>query len=240
MQYPVHLSIIPDGNRTRAVKNGLSVLEWYIESVHKWVELIQYIFSSTEVKVVSGWWMSTENRKKRPTEELDFLFNMYKTCGDLLNDFLLEQKINFRRIGDASTLPQHFLNYMSDMVTKFTFDSDRTLIFAVNYGGQNEIIRWIQTYMNSPDYGATIEDRLVNLNEKNLWLCMDLGAYPPVDLVIRTKWDLSSRISGFMSRRIGYAELYFEKKLFQDVQISDLDQALEWFAEVVWFRNFWS
>jgi undecaprenyl pyrophosphate synthase len=42
--------------------------------------------------------MSTENRKKRPPEELDFLFNMYKTCGNLLNDFLMEQKINFRWI----------------------------------------------------------------------------------------------------------------------------------------------
>jgi undecaprenyl pyrophosphate synthase len=30
---------------------------------------------------------------------------------------------------------------MAEMVEKFTFDSDRTLIFAVNYGGQNEIIR---------------------------------------------------------------------------------------------------
>jgi undecaprenyl diphosphate synthase len=93
--------------------------------------------------------MSTENRKKRPAEELDFLFNMYKTCGDLLDGFLTEQKINFRRIGDASTLPQHFLDYMADMVEKFTFDTDRYLIFAVNYGGQNEIVRGVKNYIAS-------------------------------------------------------------------------------------------
>ena len=240
MKYPTHLSIIPDGNRTRAEKNGCSVFEWYLESVSKWVELIKYIFSSTDVKVLSWWWMSTENRIKRPTEELDFLFNMYKTCGSLLNDFLIEQQINFRRIGDASSLPQHFLNYMAEMVEKFTFDTDRTLIFAVNYGWQNEIIRWIQSYMNSSDFGSTMEERLANISEKNLWSYMDLWAYPPVDLVIRTKWDLSSRISGFMSRWIGYAELYFEKKLFQDVQTSDLDCALDRFKEITWFRNFWA
>ncbi len=183
--------------------------------------------------------MSTENRKKRPPEELDFLFNMYKTCGNLLNDFLMEQKINFRWIWDASTLPQHFLDYMAEMVEKFTFDSDRTLIFAVNYGGQNEIIRWVKSYLASSDSGSTIEEKIDNLSEWKIESYMDLWCYPPVDLVIRTKWDLSSRISGFMSRRIGYAELYFEKKLFQDVESDDLDRALNWFSSVVWFRNFW-
>lgn len=238
MNYPIHLSIIPDGNRTRAQANGLSVFEWYLKSVEKWVNLIKYIFEKTSVKVLSGRGMSTENRKKRPAEELDFLFNMYKTCGELLNDFLMENKINFRWIGDSSSLPQHFLDYMAQMVEKFTFDTDRTLIFAVNYGGQNEIIRGIKDYMNSTEEGATMEERLNNLNESNIWKHMDLGAFPPVDLVIRTKGDKSSRLSGFMSRWISYAELYFESKLFQDVETSDLDKALNWFDGIQDFRNF--
>lgn len=210
-----------------------------MKSVEKWVELITYIFKNTSVKVVSWRWMSTENRKKRPSEELDFLFNMYKTCGNLLNDFLLEQKINFRWIGDASTLPQHFLDYMAEMVEKFTFDSDRTLIFAVNYGGQNEIIRWVKSFLLSSESWSTFDEKIAQLSERSIEQYMDLWAYPPVDFVIRTKWDLSSRISGFMSRWIGYAELYFEKKLFQDVECADLDKALNWFSSVVWFRNFW-
>jgi undecaprenyl diphosphate synthase len=67
---------------------------------------------------------------------------------------------------------------------------------------------------------------------------MDLGAYPPVDLVIRTKGETSSRISGFMSWRIGYAELFFEPKLFQDVETEDIDKALKRFGGIVGFRNF--
>ena len=43
---------------------------------------------------------------------------------------------------------------------------------------------------------------------------------------MRTKGTKSSRVSGFMSRWIGYAELYFEPKLFQDVSNEDLDKAL--------------
>lgn len=238
MKYPIHLSIIPDWNRTRAEKNGVSVFEWYLKSVERWVELIKYIFTSTQVKIVSGRGMSTENRKKRPIEELDFLFNMYKTCWDLLNDFLIEQQINFRWIWDASTLPQHFLDYMSEMTKKFTFDTDRTLIFAVNYGGQNEIVRGVKRFLESDNSGQSLEEKINAIDESTLWSYMDLWSFPPVELVVRTKWDTSSRISWFMSWRIGYAELYFEPKLFQDVQSNDLDKALEWFNSVVWFRNF--
>lgn len=99
---------------------------------------------------------------------------MYKTCGNLLNDFLFEHKINFRWIGDASSLPADFLEYMSDMVKKFTFDNERTLIFAVNYGGQNEIIRGIKSYFTSPASGGTREDKLDNLKESDLGKYMDL------------------------------------------------------------------
>lgn len=239
MQYPTHISIIPDGNRTRAKKQGLSILDGYIQSVYKWVELIKHIFTTTPIKVLSWWWMSTENRKKRWPEEIDFLFNMYQTCGNLLNDFLYEHKINFRWIGDDSSLPADFLQYMSDMVKRFTFDTDRTLIFAINYGGQNEIVRGIKSYFTSASTGWTIEDKLNNLKEEDLGRYMDLGSYPTVDLVVRTKWDQSSRISWFMSRRIGYAELFFEPKLFQDVTTDDIDKTLTRFDSIVWSRNFW-
>ncbi|HMY80641.1 MAG TPA: polyprenyl diphosphate synthase [Candidatus Absconditabacterales bacterium] len=238
MKFPLHLSVIPDGNRTRSQAHGVSVFEGYLKSVEKGVELIKYVFTQTGVKVLSGRGMSTENRQKRPIAELEFLFNMYQTCGDLLNDFLTEQRINFRRIGDASGLPAHFLEYMSDMVRKFTFDTDRTLIFAVNYGGQNEIIRGIKSYLNDDSSHQTLVQKIDNLNEETLGSYMDLGGYPPVELVIRTKGDFSSRISGFMSRRIGYAELFFEKKLFQDVLIEDIQGALNRFDSVIGHRNF--
>ncbi len=232
MNFPVHLSIIPDGNRTRAKANGVSVFEGYIKSVEKAVELIKHVYTTTPVKVVSGWGMSTENRNKRPAEELDFLFNLYKTCGDLLNDFLREHQINFRWIGDASSLPANFLEYMTHMVDTFTFPTDRYVIFAVNYGGRNEIVRWIKKY-------AASWKKLEELTEAELGDYMDLGAYPPVDLVIRTKWETSSRVSGFMSWWIGYAELFFESKLFQDVTTDDLDKTFSRFDKISSFRNFW-
>lgn len=229
--FPKHISIIPDGNRTRAKKNWVSVFEWYLESVEKAIEIIKYIFTKTPIKVFSWRGMSTENRQKRPAAELDFLFGLYQSCGDKLNEFLEQEKINFRWIWNMEWLPQDFLDYMKDMVDKFSFDTDRYIIFAINYGGRDEIIRGIKSYIND---GNDID----NLTEDNLGDHMDLWSYDPVELVIRTKWDTSSRISWFMSRWIWYAELYFTSKLFQEVEEEDLTQALARYNDVYEYRNF--
>lgn len=229
--FPRHISIIPDGNRTRAKKNWVSIFEWYLESVEKAIQIIEYIFSKTPIKVFSWWGMSTENRQKRPAAELDFLFSLYKTCGDRLDKFLEKEKINFRWIGNMEWLPQDFLDYMKNMVDRFSFDTDRYIIFAINYGGKDEIIRGIKSYL---DKWNDVND----LTEDNLGDYMDLWSYNPVELVIRTKWDTSSRISGFMSRWIWYAELYFTSKLFQEMADNDIEQALVWYDSMYQYRNF--
>jgi len=51
MNYPKHVAVIPDGNRTRAKANDKTVAEAYMISYEKAVELIRYTFTKTDVKV---------------------------------------------------------------------------------------------------------------------------------------------------------------------------------------------
>ncbi|MEI6672589.1 MAG: hypothetical protein WCL02_04545 [bacterium] len=51
MQYPKHVAIIPDGNRTRAKDNDKKVAEAYMTSYEKAIELIIHTFTHTDVKV---------------------------------------------------------------------------------------------------------------------------------------------------------------------------------------------
>jgi len=102
MNYPKHVAIVPDGNRTRAKANGKTVAEAYMISYEKAVELIQYTFIKTDVKVFTLRGLSTENAKKRPKEEFDFLMTMYKIVEEDLDEFLAANKINFKAIGDLS------------------------------------------------------------------------------------------------------------------------------------------
>lgn len=82
------------------------------------------------------------------------------------------------------------------------------------------------------------EKEIDTITEDTLSKYMDLGALPPVELVIRTKGDEAQRTSGFMARWIGYAELYFTAKTYPAFQPADVDEALRWFNEVADKRNF--
>jgi undecaprenyl diphosphate synthase len=67
---------------------------------------------------------------------------------------------------------------------------------------------------------------------------LDLWDIAPVDLVIRTKWDQAQRTSWFMSRRIGYAELYFTSIKCPAFTVQEYQKALNRFNSIATTRNF--
>lgn len=229
MKYPKHIAIIPDGNRTWSKANGVSVFEWYLKSVETTVDITRYIFSQTDIDVFTGWWMSTENLKKRPDAETNYLFELYKVCGEAIDDILAEYKVNFKRIGNPAWISSDFLEYLTSQTAKFNFpDSPKTMIFAINYGGRDEIVRWVQALIDAGQ----------ELTEEAISSSMDLANIPPVDLVIRTKGDISRRLSGFMSWWISYAELYFTPTLYPILSTDEVAQAITWFDSISENRNF--
>lgn len=231
MHYPKHVAVIPDGNRTRAKANGKDVAEAYMISYERGVQLVQYLFTHTDVKAFTLRGLSTENAKKRPKEEFDFLMNMYKLLWDELDEFLIANKINFMAIGDLEGITPDFKQYLLDKEAKTRCDSDRYCIFGVNYGWRDEIIRGIQKLAHqNTDFQHITEDQLSTV--------LDLGDVPPIELVIRTKWDQAQRTSGFMSRRIGYAELYFTAKKCPEFEVEDMKSALQRFDKMAEMRNY--
>lgn len=231
MNYPKHVAIVPDGNRTRAKANGKTVAEAYMTSYEKALELIQYTFTKTEVKVFTLRGLSTENAKKRPKEEYDFLMSMYKIVEEDLDEFMQEHKINFKAIGDLDGITDDFREYLLAKQERNTYDSDRYFVFAINYGGRDEIIRGIHKL-------AQEKKDMTTITEEDITTSLDLGNIPPIELVIRTKGDQAQRTSGFMSWWIGYAELYFTAKKCPEFEISDFEKALEWFNQMADLRNY--
>jgi undecaprenyl diphosphate synthase len=87
----------------------------------------------------------------------------------------------------------------------------------------------------------TLAQEAVDLTEvtiDQLSRSMDLWRFPPVELVIRTKGDIATRLSGFLSRWIGYAELYFTSTKFPDFGPAHFDQAVERFDQIAAQRNY--
>lgn len=99
---------------------------------------------------------------------------------DELHDFLVEQQVNFKRVGDVIGLPTDLVNYLDTKQRELSFNSNKYVVLCINYGGRNEIIRGIK---NRAQAGGDIE----TLSEQSFSTFLDFGALPPVDLVIRTK-----------------------------------------------------
>jgi len=232
MQYPKHVAIIPDGNRTRAKANDKTVAEAYMISYEKAIELIIHTFTQTDVKVFTLRWLSTENGQKRPKEEFDFLMTMYKIVEEDLDEFLKEHKVNFKVIGNLWGITNDFREYLVDKQERNTYNTDRYFVFAINYGGRDEILRGIKKL-------AEEKKDLKIITEEDISNSLDLGNVPPIELVIRTKWDQAQRTSGFMSWWIGYAELYFTAKKCPEFDIKEYEKALVWFDQMANLRNYW-
>lgn len=231
MIYPKHVAIIPDWNRTRAKENNVTIPEAYWISYQKWVDLLEHTFTNTDVKVFTLWWLSTENTAKRPQEEYDFLMNMYKQIDSKLDEILEKNQINFMWIWNPAWVTEWFKNYLNEKKTRFSYPTDKRFVFWVNYGWRDEIMRWIQKL------AADWKD-LTKITEEDITKSLDLWHIPPIELVIRTKWDQAQRTSGFMSWWIGYAELYFTAKRCPELSILTYKEALTWFDQMAEKRNF--
>ncbi len=233
MHYPTHVALIPDGNRTWAKEKNLDSLQGHLEGLQRGIELITYVFSHTPIKVFTSWGLSTENRAKRSQQELEYLFKLYEKIGNELDSLMEKQQINYKWIGSAEWLPDHLVSYLRHQEKRHTYPkSEKYSVTAINYGGRDEIVRAVQKIIKKNIQAKDVTQELISQHSDLAWL-------PPVDLVIRTKWDMAQRTSWFLSWRIGYAELYFSKLKCPDFTVEKFEEALQWFDTISAYRNFW-
>ena len=231
-QYPEHIAIIPDGNRTRATAKGYPEKYGHYQAYKLTLQLIDFVFDKTPIKAFTFWWLSTENLKQRTKEELDYLYDFALQLKKDLKKIMEKHKVTFKRVWNPLGLPEKVLKQFDELQTLYNFPGEKTFIVAINYGWRDEIIRWIKTR-------AQTDGNVDNLTEDTFGTFLDFKNLPPVDLVIRTKTKLASRISWFMLRWIGYAELFFSDVHFPDFWIPKLEESLQWFHERSHARNFW-
>ena len=79
-----------------------------------------------------------------------------------------------------------------------------TLVLALNYGAQAEIIRAVKSIAQDVKDGKVSPESIDNQLFENHLYTKDM---PPVDLMIRTSGEI--RISNFLLWQIAYAELQF-------------------------------
>ncbi len=206
-----------DGNGRWAVKRGLPRIEGHRKGAET-TEKIVIAASNLGIKYLSLYAFSTENWK-RPKEEVNFLFSlMYEYVRSKLNLFL-ENNVKFRAMGRLWELPDYLQEGFAWMEEQTASCNGMTAVFAVNYGGRQEILDAVNRILKSG---------LDSVDQETFRRYLYIPELPDLDLLIRTSGEL--RISNFLLWQSAYTELWFTDTLWPDFTEEEFQKALEDFS----------
>lgn len=220
MKIPSHIAIIPDGNRRWARKNNLPEFEGHRISAEKILPKIIDSLMAKGVQYFTFWALSTENAVKRPPAEYNNLINLMRLFLRKRTDELHKKNIRMKVIGNLEIFPSDVKELIAAATEKTKNNTAMTVIFAVNYGGRDEIIRAIKK--------LAVDLPMAEVTCEQFCRFLDTHDVPDPDLIIRTGGD--RRISGFMLWQSEYAEYAFLDKLFPEFTEDDCRIILEDFA----------
>ncbi len=202
-----------DGNNRWSKKNNLTKLNSYKYGANNLIKITNHIFNKYKIKHVSAFALSKNNlgRSKKTIEIILKILDEYlnKTLNNSENF-----KLNF--VGDLSFLNKNIRDKIIK-VEKLNKNKKKNLTIFINYGGQEDIINAINT---------TSTIRNIDKFKSNL-ITKDL---PNPDMIIRTGGF--QRISNFMLFEIAFTELFFTKKLWPNLNISDIDKFISKFQSI--------
>lgn len=218
LNIPAHIAIIPDGNRRWAKDKGLPSFKGHKYAAEKVMPDLIEKSNQLGIKYLTFWALSTENFTNRTRDEISRLIN-------LLNYFLKNKIKEFKKkgiriktIGDLEKLPQNTQDLLKRGKEETKNNNKITVIFGLNYGGRDEILRAVNKIFNS-------QFLIANLNMNNFNQFLDTKDFPDPDLIIRTGGE--KRLSGFFPWQSVYSELYFSDLKFPDFGSGELEKAVE-------------
>ena len=219
-----HVAIIMDGNGRWGIKHKNSRNAGHRAGLNS-VEKIINECLKTNIKYLTLYAFSTENWK-RPKKEIIFLFNMLENFLTKKIDNLIKKNIKLKFIGEINKLPTK----LNALIKKSEFKTSKNLSLqvnvALNYGSKNEIVQSIKN----------IKKKRIIINKENIDKNLFTKNIIDPDILIRT--GNTQRLSNFMLWQLAYTEIFFEKKLWPDFNVSDFKKILNRFKIIK--RNYGS
>ncbi|NBU84647.1 MAG: isoprenyl transferase [Sphingomonadaceae bacterium] len=176
------------------------------------------------VEVLTLYAFSTENWR-RPADEVSDLMGLLRhfIVSDL--DELAANGVRLRIIGEYNALQPDLVDLIDQAVSRTAPNNKTTLVIALNYGSQAEIVRAARRLAEQVRDGV-IESS--DIDEQMMESALDTAGLPPPDLLIRTSGE--QRLSNFLMWQAAYAELMFVDTLWPDFGKAELAAALEDYA----------
>lgn len=222
----MHIGIIIDGNRRWADLHNKARHKGHQAGYRNAIEVIQACMVR-KVDYLSLYLLAKRNILERAHAELEDIYSL------LREDFLPRLKnlgadVSVHLAGDLSLLPEGLREDLLALQRDTQGQGKKMgVMLAIGYGGQDEIVRGIQSL-------CAAGDDVSGLDEVGFARHLDSGVFPPPDLIIRTGGQ--QRLSGFLLYDAEYSELFFSPKLWPEFGADDLDAALVFFCGAQ--RNF--
>jgi len=208
-----HVAIIPDGNRRWAKQKGKSSFEGHRFAADHTIPKLYDTVIALGISHCTIWALSPENFSKRSKLEVHNLLRLLHVFIYKRMDEMNHKGIKINIIGDTAKFPEKIQKDLAFAIEKTKDNAKLTLIFALNYGGRDEILRAMQKISNIKSQNTKL-DKVLFENQ------LDTVGIPDPDLIIRTGGE--KRTSGFMLWQSEYAEYAFVDKFFPDFTPEDL------------------
>ena len=215
---PIHLAIIPDGNRRWAKAHALNPWNGHERAIENFRSITDWCRNDPRVGTLTVWCFSTENWKRDP-EEIGKLMGMLEDYLRKERKGFLKEKTRFLHSGRLDRIPSSLAELIREVTEETKDQRGFTLHLAVDYGGKDEILRAIRR-IGQP---ATITD------EETFRQYLDHPELPDIDLILRTSGE--QRTSNFFLWESAYAEWEFLEKHFPDITVTDIESAVSAFAK---------
>ncbi|MFC3419694.1 isoprenyl transferase [Salinicoccus hispanicus] len=216
---PEHIAIIMDGNGRYAKKKNKPRVHGHYEGMQN-VKSITRHASDLGIKYLTLYAFSTENWS-RPKSEVSYLM---KLPGDFLGTFLpelIEKNVRITTIGNMDGLPIHTTKAVQDAVEKTAHNTGLNLIFALNYGGRDELIQAFQAMAEQVSNGSLGSNEITGeMIDSHLMT----SSIPDPEMLIRTSGEY--RLSNFLLWQSSYSELFFTDTLWPEFTTDELDHMI--------------
>ena len=213
-----HVAIIMDGNGRWAKARHLPRVAGHragVEAVRKVVEAAPDL----GIEFLTLYAFSSENWK-RPADEVGDLMGLLRHYIRSEINELDTNGVRLVFIGNYKALKPDLVKMLEDARERTAANTGLTLAIALNYGGQDEIVRVARALATelAPDKidAAAFEARL------------DTAGLPPPDVVVRTSGE--QRLSNFLLWQAAYAEFVVTERLWPDFDGAALAETVAEFA----------
>ncbi len=221
---PRHVAIIMDGNNRWAKRRSLPGVAGHRAGVEAIREVLRTC-RKQGIEVLTLFAFSSENWQ-RPSAEVSALMRLFSVYLSSEVKKLHRDNVRLRFIGARTRLNAGLQKKMAEAEQLTVANTSSTLVIAVDYGGQWDIVNAARALAERVARGELQPQQIDETLFDSVTALADL---PKPDLLIRTAGE--QRISNFLLWQLAYAELYFTDCYWPDFGELETLRALQAFAQ---------